>query len=353
MSGYKIATAEASPNIALIKYWGKRDEKLFLPLNGSLSVTLDAPIKTRTTVLFSDQLKKDEFWLNERRQTEEESADVVRVLNLLRSDETQLRALVVSFNSFPSSAGLASSASGIAALTVGGAHALNLKLDPQALSIIARQGSGSACRSIMGGFVEWTKGANQDGRDSYAVQIEPHTFWPEIRILIAIVTSQKKEVSSRVGQTRTVKTSSLFPQRLKEMDKHLSAVKEMIARKDIEKLFLEVMRESNNLHAVMMDSWPPFFYLNDVSRNIIRAVMEFNSGSIKAAYTFDAGPNAFIITTVDYANELNNQISRISGVEEVLESKVGQGPKILQDDSSHLIDVKAMTPVSFSPKQAM
>ncbi|MEM3192043.1 MAG: diphosphomevalonate decarboxylase [Conexivisphaerales archaeon] len=344
MTGDLIATAEASPNIALVKYWGKRNNSLFLPTNNSISITLDRPLVTRTSVLFSNRLSRDEFWLNGRLQKREDSTNVFRILNLMRTKNQGLKALVVSHNSFPTSSGLASSASGIAALTIASARALRLRYTVKELSIIARQGSGSACRSIIGGFVEWDKGTRPDGTDSYAKQIFPHTHWPEIRILIVVVETEKKAVSSRIGQINTIKTSKLFPARLELINEKLAIFRDALAKKDTDRLFPEIMRESNNLHAVMMDTWPPLIYFNCVSLNVIKLILEFNKSEMRAAYTLDAGPNVAIITTIAYVAELKRLLSQIKGVRFVLESKVGAGPKIIKDTSEHLIDVNTMRP---------
>lgn len=335
------ATAEATANIALVKYWGKRDEKLILPQEGSISVTMDEQLKTRTTVLFSEKFDKDEFILNNKLMERRDVEERVQQLNVIRKKaKLDLKAKVVSLNCFPTAAGFASSAAGLAALAVAATAALNLKVDSRELSILSRLGSGSACRSVIGGFVEWKKGVKADGSDSYAVQIAPPSHWPEFRNVIAIVEAGKKKITSRSGMKQTVATSLLYPARLKYLPKLIKDVKEAIFEKDLSKLLEMVMRESNNLHSVMLDTWPPIMYLNDASREIIYAVHEYNDsvGEIRAGYTFDAGPNAHIFTVEKYVPEIKKVLEEISGVQKVMVCKVGDGPKILTNESEHLIN---------------
>src|SRR5690625_4101414 len=171
------ATAQAHTNIALIKYWGKRHESLILPTNNSLSVTFDG-FHTTTTVTFDEQLKQDSFYLNGEQISGIPYERVTNFLDLVRKKaQKTLYAKVESKNNVPTAAGFASSASGFAALAAAASRALQLELDETTLSRLTRQGSGSACRSIYGGFVEWQKGQAEDGTDSYAVQIAKEDHW--------------------------------------------------------------------------------------------------------------------------------------------------------------------------------
>ena len=183
------ATALAHPNIALIKYWGNRDEALRLPASGSLSMNL-AELETVTTVTFSPELSEDVVYLGGEPQADPTRQRVSAHLDLVRRPAgLKLRARVDSRNNFPMGAGLASSASGFAALTLAGAAAAGLSLSEPALSALARRGSGSACRSIPGGFVEWQAGTDAD--DSFAFSIAPPQHWALVD-LIAIVSQAPK-----------------------------------------------------------------------------------------------------------------------------------------------------------------
>lgn len=332
-----LATCAATPNNALIKYWGKRDEKLFLPTNGSVSVCMDEQLTTTTTVVFSPSFKSDDGWLDGKKIDEKEIVSAKKIFDLLRArSKKKFFARFASRNSFPTAAGFASSASGMAALAIAGASALSFKLSAKELSIIARQGSGSACRSVLGGFVEWRKGEKLDGSDSFAEQVAPSTHWPEFRCVIAIVEESKKKVSSRSGMKQTVASSSLFRQRLSEMPKKIEEMKKSILSKNLPSLLELAMRESNSMHACMLDTFPPILYLNEGSKQVISAVHEFNAarGETLAGYTFDAGPNAHVYTVEKHAGEVKKIIEGLDGVKKTLVSRVGSGPK---PSSRHLL----------------
>jgi len=338
------ATVEATPNIALVKYWGKRDEKLILPQEGSVSATMDGQLKTRTTVIFSDKLPKDEVILNNKTLEGKDLEETLKQINVIRekAGKQDFKVKIVSINCFPTAAGFASSASGFAALAVAATQALEMDMDTKELSILSRLGSGSACRSVLGGFVEWKKGEKDDGSDSYAVQLAPASHWPEFRNVIAIVDAGKKKTSSRAGMKQTIATSVLYPTRLDSLPALISSVKAAIAEKDLPSLLTMVMRESNNMHAVMLDTWPPIMYLNDTSREIIYAIHEYNElcGRVRAGYTFDAGPNAHIYTVEEHVSDIREMLEKIDGVKKTMVCKLGDGPATLENESDHLIDAE-------------
>lgn len=207
---------------------------------------------------------------------------------------------IVSENNFPTAAGLASSAAGYSCLVYTLATLYGLQSDDIELSALARMGSGSACRSIYGGFVQWQRGQADDGHDSIAVQLAPVTHWPELELLILVVNDARKKTSSTSGMSRSVATSPLLkhrtavvvPQRIEEM-------KQAIAEKNFSKFAELSMQDSNQFHSVCLDTYPPCVYLNDVSHAVINAVHSYNAawadGQTKAGYTFDAGPNACIL----------------------------------------------------------
>ncbi len=335
-----ISTVEATANIALVKYWGKRDEKLILPQEGSISVTMDETLKTRTTVMFSEKFAEDEVWLNGRKLdlNDKETAERMQQLNVIREKAgINAKARIVSLNCFPTAAGFASSAAGLAALACAASKAAGLNLSSSELSILARLGSGSACRSVLGGFVEWKRGVKSDGSDSLAIQIAPPSHWLELRNVIAIVEQGKKKISSRAGMKQTVATSSLYQKRLRDLPKTLETVRNAILRKDLPTLLEATMRESSNMHAVMLDTWPPITYLNDVSKQIMASIIDFNNaaGEIKAGYTFDAGPNAHVFTVEKHVDEVKKVLAEVEGVQKILVCKVGFGPKYVNE---HLLD---------------
>jgi diphosphomevalonate decarboxylase len=240
--------------------------------------------------------------------------------------KTKLRARVVSKNSFPKSAGLASSASGFAALAGAASRAIGLKLSPRELSILARLGSGSASRSIFGGAVEWQAGKKKNGKDSFAFQLSPASKWANLRNVIGLISEKEKKISSIEGMKR-LESSALFKCRLKTMGERLRIVRNAIKKRNFSSMALAIMQDSNNMHATMLDSWPPVKYLTEASYAIIDQVHEINEsyGKQVAAYTFDAGPNVHVYTTSEYAREVARMLWSTDGIQNVLTCGVGEG----------------------------
>ncbi len=297
------ASAIANSNIAFLKYWGKKDELLNIPMNPSISMTLDENISTKTTVEFSEEYKEDEFILNNEKQEGEKLKRVSNFLDLVRKkSNSNLKAKVISQNTFPTGSGIASSASGFAALAAASAKSLNLSLNEKELSVLARLGSGSACRSIYGGFVEW-EGEN-------TIQIKDEKHWPEIRDIVILITSEEKKVSSREGMQQTVRTSSKYKKRIETINMALFKIRRAIINKDFPSLAEAIMKDSDNLHECMEDTTPKLVYLNENSELIKKAIKELNSKIIKAAYTFDAGANAHIITLEKFVPEILIDLKR-------------------------------------------
>jgi len=328
------STWVATPNIAVVKYWGKKDNYLNIPNNGSISVTMDETLSTRTTVEFSPMHKKDELVLNGQFARDTELARAVKVLDAIRKAAgIKERAHVESENNFPTAAGIASSASGFAALACAGADSAGLQASEKELSIFARLGSGSACRSVLGGFAEWKVGSKKNGSDSYAVQVAPAEHWLELRNVIAITDSKRKKIGSAEGMELTTATSGLYSERVRTRPEIIRLMKGAILRKDLPDFLELTMRESSHMHAVMLDSFPPIMYLNDVSREIMWSIHEFNKskGKICAGYTFDAGPNAHVYTVEKYANEVERMLRGISGVQKTIVCRSGNGPRKLSD----------------------
>ena len=255
-----VFTAEGSPNIAFIKYWGKRDDALVLPCNSSLSMTFshDA-FRTVTSVLFSKNIDGDSFYLDGTKQdlSGKEIKERFEVLDLLRSEaDVDAKALIVSKNYFPTASGLASSASGIATLVYAVNAALGLNLDSRRLSMIARQGSGSACRSIFGGIAVWHSGEMDDGKDSFAEQVFDEKYWPELIDNIVVVSQAKKKISSRSGMRQTVETNPLYRTRPESAEKRVDAAIDAYRNRDISALSEQVTADSNEMHALMLSTRP-------------------------------------------------------------------------------------------------
>lgn len=310
-----MVTAQTPTNIAVIKYWGKRDETLILPVNDSISVTLDPDhVCTTTTVAVSPSFDQDRMWLNgkeislgggryqnclkEIRSRACDVEDTEKGIKIEKKDWQKLHLHIASFNNFPTAAGLASSAAGFACLVFSLAKLMNLKENQSQLSAIARQGSGSACRSLFGGFVKWIMGKEGNGSDSLAVQLVDEEHWNDLVIIIAVVSSRQKETSSTTGMRESVETSLLLQHRAKEVvPKRIVQMEEAIQNHDFSSFAQLTCADSNQFHAVCLDTSPPIFYMNDTSHRIISYVERWNRsvGSPQVAYTFDAGPNAVLI----------------------------------------------------------
>ncbi|ESN93109.1 hypothetical protein HELRODRAFT_185177 [Helobdella robusta] len=294
-------TGRAPINIAVVKYWGKKDERLILPLNGSISGTLDLThMCATTTVAISESFSEDQFWLNGLECSLSARFSIVleaikkRALENETIDREKLswKIHICSKNNFPTAAGLASSAAGLACLVFCLARLYNIDGD---VSGIARLGSGSACRSMYGGFVEWMVGECRDGRDSVAKQIIPANHWPNMAVLILVVNAGRKHTSSTSGMQTSVQTSRLLEHRAKlVVPDHIDLMRGALLQKDFQTFAQVTMKDSNSMHAVCMDTYPPIHYLTHVSHHIINLVHSINNyfRTCKVAYTFDAGPNA-------------------------------------------------------------
>lgn len=361
-------TAVAPVNIALIKYWGKRDVALNLPTNASLSVTLESIgegemklLTTTTAKICDDGIETDRIALNGVLSTP--NARVQRVLKYVRSIHSLPSVTFTSSNMFPTAAGLASSAAGLAALV----EALSgiVPLSEEQKSIAARLGSGSACRSLFDGYVLWRRGGDDncggggsdDGSNidnttdtgdgninsrmnphsshvdilSVASSLLPSEHWPEMRCLVMVLSTQEKDVPSAVGMEQSRATSSLYNARLQLIPSRIEALMEAITQHDFPTFAKIVMQESNQLHAICMDSYPPIFYLNEQSKMIINAVHRLNEESIMAAYTFDAGPNAFVFCLEQHIERLKVELLSVVPTAQMIECKVGRGAHKLVD----------------------
>ncbi|KAI4258462.1 MAG: hypothetical protein LQ352_001213 [Teloschistes flavicans] len=335
------ASTTAPVNIAVIKYWGKRDSRLNLPTNSSLSVTLSqSDLRTHTTASCSPSYSPpDTLLLNAKPQplSDARSQACLTALRSLRADleksNSSLPPLstyplrLCSANNFPTAAGLASSAAGFAALVRSIADLYQLPQSPTQLSLIARQGSGSACRSLLGGYVAWDQGLLLDGSDSLARLVAPRSHWPEMRALILVVSAEKKGVSSTTGMQTTVQTSTLFQTRAAQIvPKAMTAMEKAVAEKDFESFAKITMRESNSFHATCLDTDPPIFYLNDVSRAAIKGVESVNEkvGRIVAGYTFDAGPNCVIYYLEENRHVVAGPFKDVLGAKEGWEGAQGK-----------------------------
>jgi diphosphomevalonate decarboxylase len=324
----RSATVEAPPNIALVKYWGVRDPARGLPYNSSLSVTLER-LRSRTRVDFDPSLREDEVEINGTAATGGPRAAVVRMLDLVRARaELPDKASVRSENNFPTASGLASSASGFAALAAAASAAAGLKLSGRALSQLARLGSGSASRSVFGGFVEWRAGRRADGSDCYAVPLYPPGHWPALVDLVVLVSGAPvKEVRSADAMQSTVRTSSEYARRLTEIPSRIARIRRAIGARDAATLFPLIMEECDSFRSVCETTRPPLDYLTPTSRAVLAEVRAANrdAGRPIAAYTHDAGAHVHVFTLARHLPGLRRRLTRLPGVRSTLLLRPGPG----------------------------
>jgi diphosphomevalonate decarboxylase len=320
----RSATAIAHPNIAFIKYWGNRDQAMRLPANGSISINLDS-LETRTSVTFTVSRQDDSLTLNSLPISSAGLQRVSTFLDLVRQMAgINTRAEVVSENNFPLGAGIASSAAAFAALSLAATQAAGLDLGEAGLSRLARRGSGSACRSIPSGFVEWQMGISEV--DSYAKSIAPPGHW-DLVDCITILSGEQKLTGSTEGHA-LAGTSPLQETRVADAPRRLEICRNAIQQRDFASLAQIVELDSDMMHVVMMTSRPPLFYQEAATLSVMQAVRKARSAGMPVCYTVDAGPNVHVIAEAREVDPVAGLLRSIPGVREVRIAYVG-GPAIL------------------------
>jgi diphosphomevalonate decarboxylase len=324
------ATYEAPPNIALVKYWGVRDTERALPYNSSLSVTLDR-LRSRTTVRFDPDLTEDQVILNGETAVGGPRDGVIGFLDRVRAlAGHRERAEVRSHNNFPMSSGLASSASGFAALAGAATAAAGMTLSDRALSSLARFGSGSAARSLFGGFVEWRAGTEPDGSDCYARPLFGPHHWPSLVDFVLLVEGAPfKEVRSAEAMQRTVATSPVYHSRIEELPGRLRRIHRAIRDRSADRLFPAVMEECDSFREVCETTRPSLDYLTATSRAILGEVRALNreAGHPIAGYTHDAGAHVHVFTLERELPHVRRRLARLPGVERTLTLHPGPGAR--------------------------
>lgn len=330
MSDSREATARANANIALVKYWGKRDARLNLPAAGSLSATL-AGLCTTTTVRFEDApYARDRLLIADQQAPPSMLKKALRVVNLLRTRAGLDAAVTIrTHNDFPTGAGLASSASGLAALAVATAAAAGLELAPHELSRIARQGSGSACRSLYGGFVRWDAGEAKDGSDSFARPLYPAEHWEALRVVVALVSTEPKPRDSTSGMTHTAATSPYHAAFVASVDADLDAAEAAIAAHDIEALGRVAERSCLRMHADMLAAEPPLLYLQPLSWRVLSCVRELQEAGEPLFFTVDAGPNIKIFCLEESVPRVRAALATIDELNGTIEARLGHDACVL------------------------
>jgi diphosphomevalonate decarboxylase len=312
----KRATARAHANIALAKYWGKKDEGKNLAAVPSLSLTLDALVTT-TTVEFDDALGEDLLTLDGRPARDKEKKRVVGLLDQVRrAASSATHARVTSSNSFPTAAGLASSASGFAALALAASHAAGIDTSQRAVSAMARAASVSAARSPYGGYVVLAAGAES------AEPLVPGSHFP-LAMIVALTRAGEKAVGSTEGMIRTAKTSPYYPGWVEHAPKLFDRIKQAVLDKDLEALGPAMESSALAMHASMFAADPPIVYFSPTTLIVMERVRELRNAGIPAYFTMDAGPHVKVLTSPNQAEEVATRLAECPGVLEVIRCRAG------------------------------
>ncbi len=319
------ATALAPSNIAFIKYWGRIDEISRLPTNSSISMNLSG-MHTVTTVEFSIKYERDDIEIDGQkndRETERIVDHLDRIRNLAKIDD---RARVVSRNNFPSSTGLSSSASGFATLTVSASKAAGLELPEKKLSVLARLASGSACRSIPDGFVEWEKGI--DGKSSYAFSLYPSNWW-QIADVVVIVSQNKKDIPTTQGQ-KLAGTSPFFKTRLDLINEKIKECKNAISERNFLAFGNLIEKEALEMHAVMLTSDPPLIYWQPATLQMMKLVEKWRKEGLQVYFTVNTGQDIHLICKKDDIERVMVKLKSLDIVRNIIINYPAEGARLVK-----------------------
>jgi diphosphomevalonate decarboxylase len=326
VSAPDAATARANVNVALVKYWGKRDAALNLPAAGSISVTLDG-LGVEASVRFGGAAP-DRFVIDGVEPSGEEHRRLVEFLDLVRAECGRGdRVRVETRSTVPRAAGLASSAAAFAALALAATRAAGRRFDSRTLSVLARRGSGSAARSIFGGFVEWERGERADGSDSAARPLLDAGAW-DLRVVVALVSTAPKVVSSRAGMTHAA-TSPLYPAWIAEVARDLERARDAIARRDLEALGRTAEHSALTMHAVGLAAEPPLLYWRAATVECIHRVWALRAAGTAAFVTIDAGPQVKVLCDAAGEGSVRAALADTPGVERVFACRLGGGAEVV------------------------
>jgi diphosphomevalonate decarboxylase len=317
------AKVRARSNIALVKYWGKADPALNTPAVGSISITLDK-LWTDTAIRFDSALASDRLVLDGVERADQRQR-VSQCLDLVRSKAgVRFKAEIVSDNNFPTGAGLASSASGFAALVGAAAAALGQDWSARELSILARRGSGSAARSVFGGFVEMHKGEAADGGDSFAEPLAGADYW-RLEVVVAITASGEKAVGSGAGMTRSAGSSPYYASWVASHPADLAAARRAIAARDFAALAAVSEASCLKMHAAAMSTTPPLIYWNGATVECLQRIRELRADGMAVFFTIDAGPQVKAVCLPEFAGELCAELEKLPGIRELIVTGLGPG----------------------------
>lgn len=326
MNAVRAATARSNVNVALVKYWGKRDAGRNLPVTNSISLTLDG-LSVEASVRFG-LVGEDRFEIDGEPARGEERERLLHFVDLVRQRIPGSAAAEVRTRSrVPRGAGLASSAAAFAALALAASRAAGLVLDGRELSALARRGSGSACRSVYGGFVEWHRGERADGEDSVAEPLLAPDAW-DVRVVVAVTSTAPKAVSSREGMRRAA-GSPFFPAWVAATEADLEAARSAILARDLESLGEVAERSAFGMHAVGLAARPPLLYWRGATVECVHRVWALRAEGVPAWVTIDAGPQVKVLCTPSSAPGVAEALSTVPGVQRVLTCGPGRGAELV------------------------
>ncbi len=301
-------TAVAPSNIAFVKYWGRKDEVLRLPENGSISMNLST-LLTTTTVEFGD-FENDHVSFNGKIEELENNRAIKHIDRIRKLANLHKKVKIITENNFPTGTGLSSSASGFAALTLAASSAAGLKLSKKELSILARQGSGSACRSIPDGFVEWKDGDTSE--ESYAESIFPPDYF-QIADVIAVVSTERKFLATSEGQ-KSARSGIFFEKRLEGIPEKINNVKRLIEERNFSEFGDLVEREALEFHSILFTSNPPLFYWTPGTVAVMKYVQSLRRDGLECYFTINTGQDVHVICKQEDAEKVAEKLKELPEV---------------------------------------
>ena len=308
-----------SPNIALIKYWGKRNTIKNLPAVDSISITLDN-LWTEMNVIFSSDLSNDELFINEKKQN-----NISRVKNCIDSicGEQRDYASIMSRCNFPISAGLASSSSSFSALVVAINSLMKKKWNTQLLANQAGSVSGSAARSILGGIVK----LNNEPEKIRITQLLSPNDWP-LRVVIAITDKKEKAISSSKAMKLSADTSPFYSSWIEGQNDDIKEANSFISKKDFEGLASISEHNCMKMHSIMWTTRPSIVYWNSTTIDCMHAIRDLQRNGESVFFTIDAGPQIKAICLPENEEKIAKKLNEIKGVQSIMTSGLGSGPII-------------------------
>ncbi|MCI1979145.1 MAG: diphosphomevalonate decarboxylase [Bifidobacteriaceae bacterium] len=321
------ATARAHTNIALVKYWGKKDAELRLPFTSSISMTLDR-FYAQTTFEVLPASGESEFILDGAVVRPAAAERVMKYVKLLqRRFSVSGNFRIVSENHVPMSAGLASSSSAFSALAAAFAKAYELEVSREELSRMARLGSGSACRSVFGGFVKWEKGT--DDASSIAIPlVEAPTI--DLTLLAVEINTKQKLVPSTVGMRRVVETSPYYPTWVEDTERACTLMEEAIRAEDFTRIGQIAQQSALDMHALNLTARPGFTYFQPETLLAISTVEQLNAAGVECYFTIDAGPNIKVLTRAGNVEEIVSRFKQVLPEVTIAASSFGPGVEFLR-----------------------